>query len=60
MKALLIVDIQNDYFEGGAMTLAGSLEASEKAKQILEKFRKAFLSGLNCFYAEVIKAEKYL
>lgn len=39
MKALLIVDIQNDYFENGAMTLENSLQASEKAKQILEKFR---------------------
>ncbi len=40
MKALLIVDIQNDYFENGTMTLAGSLQASEKAGLILENFRK--------------------
>lgn len=39
MKALLIVDIQNDYFKGGTMVLEGALEASEKAKQMLEKFR---------------------
>lgn len=38
-KALIIVDIQNDYFENGAMELVGSLEASENAKQILSKFR---------------------
>jgi len=39
MKALLIIDIQNDYFEGGKNTLKNSLEASERAKKILEKFR---------------------
>jgi nicotinamidase-related amidase len=37
--ALLLVDIQNDYFSGGKMVLEGSLEASEKAKQILSLFR---------------------
>jgi nicotinamidase-related amidase len=39
-KALLIIDIQNDYFDGGANPLQGSWEASEKAKLILEHFRK--------------------
>lgn len=38
--ALLIIDIQNDYFENGANVLTGSLEASENAKLILEKFRR--------------------
>lgn len=38
--ALIIIDIQNDYFENGTMTLIGSYEASLNAKQILEKFRK--------------------
>ena len=27
-KALIIIDIQNDYFEGGANPLIGSIEAS--------------------------------
>lgn len=36
---LLIIDVQNDYFEGGTMTLVGSEEASENAKLILELFR---------------------
>ncbi|MCD8043018.1 MAG: cysteine hydrolase [Tannerellaceae bacterium] len=31
--------MQNDYFEGGANPLAGSYEASLKAKQLLEEFR---------------------
>jgi nicotinamidase-related amidase len=38
-KALLIIDIQNDYFKDGAMELVGAKQASENAKLILEKFR---------------------
>ncbi len=38
--ALLIIDIQNDYFANGAMTLVGSEYASLNAKKIIEKFRK--------------------
>lgn len=38
-KALIIIDIQNDYFKGGAMELHNPVEASKNAKQILEKFR---------------------
>lgn len=37
--ALLIIDIQNDYFENGSMPLSGSLEASQNAALILELFR---------------------
>lgn len=37
--ALLIIDIQNDYFEGGTNTLNGSESASLNARQILDKFR---------------------
>lgn len=37
--ALLLIDIQNDYFENGTMTLNGSLEASLNARKVLEKFR---------------------
>ena len=38
-KALIIVDIQNDYFRKGTMPLVGSDEASENAKLLLERFR---------------------
>jgi nicotinamidase-related amidase len=38
--ALLIVDIQNDYFPGGAMELVGSPEAADHAAQLLEAFRR--------------------
>src|SRR5215470_8355540 len=38
-KALLIVDIQNDYFPGGKMELEGSEAASLKARTLLAAFR---------------------
>ncbi len=37
--ALILIDIQNDYFEGGANPLVGSLEASLRARALLEDFR---------------------
>ena len=38
--ALLLVDIQNDYFPNGKMELRGAVEASEYASQLLRHFRK--------------------
>ena len=38
-NALLIIDIQNDYFPGGRMELVGSVAASLQAKALLEAFR---------------------
>ena len=38
-QALLIIDIQNDYFPGGAMELVCSPEAGRKAGQLLAAFR---------------------
>jgi nicotinamidase-related amidase len=37
--ALIIIDIQNDYFDEGTMPLVGSDKASNNAKLILESFR---------------------
>ncbi len=37
--ALILIDIQNDYFENGAMKLRGSEAACQNAKRILNKFR---------------------
>ena len=42
-KALIIIDIQNDYFEEGANPLIGSLEASINAKNLLNDFREKSL-----------------
>jgi nicotinamidase-related amidase len=38
--ALLIVDIQNDYFPGGAMELVGATEAGAQAAKLLAEFRR--------------------
>jgi len=38
-RALILIDIQNDYFENGTNPLVGSLSASENAAKILQKFR---------------------
>ncbi|WP_320171250.1 cysteine hydrolase family protein [Maridesulfovibrio sp.] len=38
--ALIIVDIQNDYFPGGAFEQEGAEAAAEKASKILDTFRK--------------------
>jgi len=37
--ALLVIDIQNFYFEGGKVPLVGSVEASFKAKSVIDAFR---------------------
>jgi nicotinamidase-related amidase len=42
-QALLLVDIQNDYFPGGAMELIGSPEAGRQAGKLLQHFRRCGL-----------------
>ncbi len=37
--ALIIVDIQNDYFPEGKMPLVGPIEASQQAVRLLDRFR---------------------
>jgi nicotinamidase-related amidase len=37
---LVLVDIQNDYFQGGKMALEGSQEAAQAAGRLLRLFRK--------------------
>lgn len=38
-KALIVIDIQNDYFENGAIELVEPVEASLKARKIIDFFR---------------------
>jgi nicotinamidase-related amidase len=38
-QGLLLIDIQNDYFTGGAMELVGMAAASAKAARLLARFR---------------------
>jgi nicotinamidase-related amidase len=52
-QALLLVDIQNDYFPGGKMELAGSLEAGEKAKALLTFFRNRGLPVIHIQHLSV-------
>lgn len=40
-EALLLIDIQNDYFQGGKMELAGMEDAAKKAADLLKAFRTA-------------------
>lgn len=42
-EALLLVDIQNDYFTNGAMELVGMEAAAEKAATLLDRFRRRCL-----------------
>jgi len=37
--ALIIIDVQNDYFAGGSMELVAMDEAADNCKQLLESFR---------------------
>jgi nicotinamidase-related amidase len=37
--ALLVIDIQNDYFPGGRMELRGPTEAAERAAALIARFR---------------------
>src|SRR5687768_14532063 len=38
-KALIVIDIQNDYFKNGAYELTGPDEASLNARKIIDHFR---------------------
>ena len=42
-QTLLLIDIQNDYFPGGAMELAGSSEAGVRAGKLLQVYRQKSL-----------------
>ncbi len=39
-RALLLIDLQNDYFQGGKMELAGSDKAAGNASLLLDMFRE--------------------
>lgn len=46
-QALIIVDIQNDYFENGAIELVNPIEASVNAGKVLGHFRaNNFIQGI--------------
>jgi nicotinamidase-related amidase len=39
-SALLVIDVQNDYFPNGNMELAGSVEAGKSIRKVMDEFRK--------------------
>ncbi len=51
--ALLLVDIQNDYFPDGSMSLVNSVEAGQKAGILLEKFRSKKLPVIHMQHLSV-------
>lgn len=55
--ALILVDIQNDYFPNGRMELSNPEIASENAGKILEQFRK---EGNKIFHIQHIAADEGL
>jgi len=48
-QALLIIDIQNDYFPGGHMELVGMEKAAANSQALLKKFRS---QGLLVFHVQ--------
>ena len=52
-KALLIIDIQNDYFPGGRMELEGSDAASERAAELVAGFRERGLPVIHVQHLSV-------
>jgi nicotinamidase-related amidase len=51
--ALLLIDIQNDYFPGGNMEVSGSLEASLRAREVLDLFRKKVMPVVHVRHVSV-------
>ncbi len=45
--ALVIIDIQNFYFEGGQLPLTRPVEAAEQAKRVLDAFRSKHLTVIH-------------
>ena len=39
-NALLLIDLQNDYFPGGKMELVNPLDAARNARELLQCFRE--------------------
>jgi nicotinamidase-related amidase len=57
--ALLIIDLQNDYFPGGSNELVNSLEASMKAGELLGRFRDKNLPVVHVRHLSVRPGSTY-
>ncbi len=49
--ALLVIDIQNFYFENGSLPLTGSVEAAKQARRVLDVFRARKLPVIHVRHA---------
>jgi nicotinamidase-related amidase len=49
--ALLVIDIQNFYFENGSLPLTGSVEAARQARRVLDVFRAKKLPVIHVRHA---------
>lgn len=58
-KALIIIDIQNDYFEGGACVLDNAWQTSLNAKALLEHFRAEALPVIHIQHINVRKGATF-
>ena len=57
--ALLLIDLQNDYFPGGRMELVGADAAASKARLLLEHFRKAGMPVIHVRHEETDAAATF-
>jgi len=53
IQALLIIDIQNDYFPGGVVELAGSPAAAVQAGKLLQAFRQNELTVIHIQHVSI-------
>jgi nicotinamidase-related amidase len=53
-QALIIIDVQNDYFEGGKMKLVNPEGAAENIRRVLEKSRK---NGVTVIYIQHVATD---
>ncbi|WP_246008644.1 cysteine hydrolase family protein [Chryseobacterium lactis] len=51
--ALLIIDVQNDYFPGGKMELEGAEQAGKNAQKVLQYFRKNNLPVIHIMHVSI-------
>jgi len=56
-KALIIIDIQEDYFEGGACELVHAFQSSLEAKKLLELFRDNNLPIFHIQHMNIIESD---
>jgi nicotinamidase-related amidase len=57
--ALVLVDIQNDYFPGGRMELKGINEAGATAKELLSFFRENNLPTIHIQHISIQKGNVF-